>query len=368
MKTFRKIFILLCVATFVSCDNNDTKVLTETEHVAQDGFEPAFTIPVWGMRGQTDTRALYIFNSDNLTVARSYETGDKMFVFNHFLQDAAYVYYTYARLGMMNYLVASNNFKTDLVTFATSWDATTHKFGAGRIADADSMMFALFDSNCTDLRCYPSKDTSIVLGLNNQKGTQVDCFSRQLPFCRVPKVKASGTHMWINTTAFYWLIFKFPDKDVQKITNIKIHADEPLVSRAAWKYRGYLSKTATEYNSPNATGTNSWNSDNSGADAFISFWVGDGTATFNNFGFDITYILTDGSQHTGSVDVRPQVKVAAAGNLYKNAFMISGAHGVQNMYIDEIVEVDKWDNAYNGTGIAPKSGADSDEGEDFTGD
>ena len=68
--------------------------------------------------------------------------------------------------------------------------------------------------------------------------------------------------------------------------------------------------------------------------------------------------MTDGTKHKGSSNVRPQVKVAAAGNLYKNGFMISKAHGLQNVYVDEKVEVDNWSKAYDQSVIAPKSGVE----------
>jgi hypothetical protein len=249
------------------------------------------------------------------------------------------------------YQPSTNKFKG---TAAWYTSFTPPKTLGPRMVDTDSLQICIIDKNYADWDYDVAQDTSMILGLTKQKGTQLDAFAHQLIYLYLPRSLYSGTHLWTQTImAYYWLIFTFPDRDVASIDTIRVHADEPMPSKVAWKYKGYLAKNYTEYNAPYAVGTNSFSS--TGADAFIAFYTGNGTATFNNFGFDISYTLTDGTKHKGSSNVRPQVKTAAAGNLYKNAFAISKAHGVQNTYVDEIVEVDKWDNAYNGTVIAPKS-------------
>lgn len=349
----RMLFVLIF---FISC-NSEEKVENFVEETAI--ASETVSIPVDRvLNGTGDTRTLWSFNSKNLTLTRIYESGDILYLLNPYLPA---VFYTYAAMGSVKYNYLSYNPSTNafggVAVFQKKFTPPTTVYDP--LVPSDSVTLVLFDKNYADWSYKVEKDSSLILGLKNQKGTQNDAFAHQATYLYLPYRLYAGTHLWTQTImAYYWLIFTFPDQDVKSIDNIKIHADEPMPSSVAWKYKGYLSERYTEYNGPNAIGTNSFSS--SGADAFIAFYVGNGTATFNNFGFDITYTLTDNTQHTGSVNVRPQVKTASAGNVYKNAFMISKAHGVQNTYVDEIVEIDKWNNTYNGTVIAPKSGFDID--------
>jgi len=366
MKVRIRIFLVtvVCSLFFASCSGDreassrDDVVEYENKQVRED-----VTIPIGNIISEApNTRSLWSFNSDNLSITRQYEQGDILYIFNPYLTDLYFQYNASYHDNELTYRPATNNFKGSAI-WNKSW-SPPNTWGP-KMTDADSLMLLIIDKNCSSWKFSSARDTSMTLDLTRQLGTQKDCFSRQLVYLCLPRSLYSGTHLWTNMIiAYYWLEFKFPDKDVASIDTIRVHADEPMPSNVAWKWRGYLSKNYTEYKGPYAIGTNSFSS--TGADAFIAFYTGNGTTTFNNFGFDISYTLTNGTKRKGSSNVRPQVKTAAAGNLYKNAFMISGAKGVQNMYVDEIVEVDKWTNVYNGTVIAPKSGVEHNQADTTT--
>jgi len=364
MKWLGNIILLLIVGFMFSCsDSSETNPIDNPYSIELEGADlssfPADNISVIGQH----TRSLWSFNSENLSVNRVYEDGDVLYVLNPYLPKLLWTTFPYP---------AYNYNRTYYNTSKNAFSVATQKGGvffqktyvppsklSDQMANNDSLMIAILDKNYNGWDYDAAQDTSMILPLTNQIGTQNDAFAHQMIYLTIPRSMYAGTHLWTQVLmAYYWLEFTFPNQDVASIDTIRVHADEPMPSKVAWKYRGYLSKNYTEYKGPYAIGTNSFSSKK--ADAFIAFYVGEGTTTFNNFGFDISYTLTDGTKHKGSSNVRPQVKTASPGNLYRNAFLISKAHGVQNTYVDEKVEVDNWSKAYDQSVIAPKSGVDLD--------
>lgn len=378
----RKLYIILFIVTVnLSCNPNEEDRYIPTgslERISEHKFDTASYRYVVSNE-KTTTRAFYSFNSENLTFLRLYQTGDYMFQFNpDFTPD---LYMAYSILMKMSYRVAQNDF------YGTFISNEHYKYGVGWGADrpkTDTMMMVLWDQNFTSLYhqqfrwnltnnalnvdpTKPNNDTCIVVPLIGQLGTKEDAFSRQLPWCRYPLSRMQGTHVWNNLTAHYWLILLFDSTEVASIDTVRIHADEPMYDHVYWKYTGKLSYLNNQWGmvngGPYAIGCDTIYPIEKGwkhADIFISFFPGEPSyGTFHNFGFEIGWTDKSGIHHNSTEkinqdNVRPQAKYAAAGNVYKDAMTLTLAHGLQNMYEDEVVEIDKWNTAVDSTIIVKK--------------
>lgn len=382
--------VLLCIA----CSTEDAKIdnYTHESKPSANLTEKTVNADLIALRGN-NTRALYDYNSSSLTYKRFYEQGDQYFVANPYLTPECYVgdaYMSYgADLNLYDYRPATNDFMNANSMFYPYiyydiWDAD----GDGNDDNeydllCDSLMFVIIDKNCTDMywqmhrwnnAYFPyhasnaaagPNDTCFYLGLESQKGTMKDCFCRQIAWIRYPHKLLDGTHIWGNTNAYYWLVLLFDSTEVASIDTIRMHADDNLTSKLYFKYTGHPSTHPALNNNegPFAIGCDTIYPIEKGwkhADVYLSFFAGDGGSyTFTNFGFEVGWTDKFGVHHNSTEkinqdNIRPQKKYAAAGNVYKDAMTLTLAHGLQNMYEDEVVEVDKWETQIDSTVIIKK--------------
>lgn len=347
MRTIRNILILLSVIIMYACSNDNVDATVETVDGKIHLNKGSVSAPI---QGNANTRALYSFQSDNLSFTRTYVNGsDVMFVVNHYL--TPYVYKTYGKdTGKLFYRSSTNTFygtySTDLYIEPEIWP--------GVMADTDSLMEVIMDGSTTALTWEQPKDTSFLVDLTNQSGRMEDAFARQLPYTRIPVKRLEGTQIWTFLTSYYWVIFNTTN-DIQSIDRVEMVADEPLASKLYWKYTAKPSYL-TEYNNPYANGV-VWNTPRQ-AYCFLSFYPGE-DGIINNLGFKVTYTLKDGTVKTETEHVRPQQKDAKPYNVYKNLFTLSKEHGLQNMYVDEVLEVDNWSKTTDIKADVSKSGKET---------
>lgn len=351
MKQIRYLLLFIGSAILSACSSEPTNVVTG-ENASSERFANAVTGTVDASTsiGDPTTRALYTFNSENLSYVRNYEDGDMIYVPNKYYTNYVYRAYTFLQAcGKLYYVLNGNTFT------GTFWNDTyiEPEIWPGQIQPSDTIMEVIWDKNFTALSWQQEKDTCFVYSLENQNGSMQDCFSRQMPYTRTRRDHMFGTQVWTYLNAYYWVIFKC-SSDIKNIKKVAIHADEPMASEVYYGYNGKLN-SRTVYNGPYASGV-VWNSNHTQADCFISFYTGGTATTFNNFGFDVTYELTDGTIITDSEDVRPQVKEASPSNVYRNMFSLSKEHGLQNMYIDEKIEVNNWEKVADVNADVQKTG------------
>lgn len=346
MKTIRNILILLSAIISYACssDNNVESTAHGVEGVQLKSGTVAAPI-----QGNANTRALYSFQSDNLSFTRTYEGSDVIFICNHYL--TPYVYKTYGvDTGKMFYQAAGNTFKgmydISIYVDPEQW--------YGNMAATDTIMEVIIDGTTTSIKWDQPSDSSFILDLTNQSGRMEDAFGRQLPYCRIPTSKATGTQIWTFLTSYYWVIFN-TSVDIYSIDRVEMVADEPLASKLYWKYTGKPSYL-TEYNNPYTNGV-IWNTLRQAA-CFIAFYPSE-DGIINNLGFKVTYTLKDGTVRTETEYIRPQQKEAKPYNVYKNLFTLSKEHGLQNMYVDEVLEVDNWSKTTDIKADVQKSGKET---------
>lgn len=397
----RGIIWSLLLLSLCGCSDNNTDVQTPNEIGANGGKHNSIqqSIPASNLHGKGSTRAFYNFFSDNLNYLRLYELGDKSFVANqHFTPecycdpgDAGYdwnVAYG-SDFNLFKYRLPQNDFWCTNLGYNyfyksyNIWDSP--EYPSGYINDDDTLMTVIMDQNSPDLiyqghkwaytsnshtgynPSLPAYDTCFVLGLSNQNGTMEDCFSRQLPWVRYPVRLTEGTHVWKYLTSYYWLILLYDSTEVATIDTVRIHADEPMYDHVYWKYNATVSYLAKDWGmvdgGPFALGCDTIYAIEKGwkhADIFISFFPGEsGEGHYHNFGFEVGWTDKFGVHHNSTEkinqdNVRPQVKVANAGNVYKDAMTLTLAHGLQNMYEDEVVEIDNWNTKVDSTVVLHK--------------
>lgn len=399
----RKINIIwsLLLLSLCGCSDNNIDVQKDDEVVISGGRHGStqLSIPVSNLHGDNSTRAIYDFFSDNLTYLRLYEVGDKYFVANQHFAPESYcgpgdpgLDWDVAfgnDLNLFSYRPVENDFWcTNLghnffYKSYNIWDSP--KYPTGYINDDDTLMTVIMDKKCRDLIYQPHKwaytsnshtsynpslppdDTCFVLGLSDQDGTKEDCFSRQLPWVRYPVYLTKGTHVWKYLTSYYWLILLFDSTEVASIDTVRIHAEEPMYDHVYWKYNATVSYLAKDWGmvdgGPFALGCDTIYPIEKGwkhADIFISFFPGEGgEGRYHNFGFEVGWTDKFGVHHDSKDpknqdNVRPQVKIANAGNVYKDAMTLTLEHGLQNMYEDEVVEIDNWNTKVDSTVIIKK--------------
>lgn len=388
MKTNISLMALLA-CLFITCKDDYMPEPNYIDNASNTIEEEIQSIDANAISYGGDTRSFYRFNSENLNVTRWYEQGDYMIEFNQYFGLYWYNYYVVRtkRLNRLYYIPSDNNFSTVNasqmalagIPFQTTvaWNkvngSTVIKIGgvSQKVEDADTTMFFIVDKYNKGFLFAPEEyeptDTTLIQDLTNQDGTKKDCFSRQVPWVRYPKGLWTGTHVWKDLTAYYWLIMLYDSTDVASIDTIHMHAKEPLASRVYLKYNGTISDS-TKWDGPYAIGVdtmyaipgNAYQDYNKRADIFISFFPGlKSNNVFHNFGFDVAWTGTDGVKHytyepMNQEDVRPQAKVASPGNVYRDAMGLSLDHGLQNLYEDEVVEIDKWKTQVDSTVIIRK--------------
>ncbi len=398
----KKIVIYLMFAVglslFFSCTDKGSYQYVEVEDddsLLVDNTEETMFIPVSSIKYGDNTRALYRFQSENLNVTRWYQLTDYVLAVNPNWIEYYYNYYrtkSNNRINRLYYRFTDNGFSTVSaskmaefdVTFKTSmyWQIyigkKAYKVGGvqQKIQDEDTIMLAIFDKNNPDVyyspEWYDPSDTTIVQGLTAQAGTKADCFSRQVPWVRYPKVLFGGTHVWRDLTAYYWLQILYDSTKVASIDTVHMHAEEGLASKLYFKYDATVSMDCTIWDGPYAIGVDTMfalkgheygqgvGECNKRADVFISFFPGLKTNNiFHNFGFDVSWTGTDGTKHSmkdpmNQENVRPQAKVASPGNVYRDAMTLTLEHGLQNMWEDEVIEIDKWNTKVDSTIIIKK--------------